>query len=69
MSFKCVVKVSGERGWHSNALRFATEEEAAKYAFDLFGRWALVRETKVVDSTDPVNWKWENDKLVPYADK
>ena len=38
-----------------NALRFATKEEAEAYAKDLMFRWTLVREWRVVESTDPVN--------------
>jgi hypothetical protein len=47
-----------------NALRFATKEEAEGNVFDLSMRWMLVRDTRVVESDDPVNYKWENGKLV-----
>ena len=39
MSYKPQVKVNGE--WNGNGLRFATMEEAASRAKDLFGRWTL----------------------------
>jgi hypothetical protein len=38
-----------------NALRFATRAEAEAYVRDLAWRWTLVRETRVVESGDPVN--------------
>lgn len=38
-----------------NALRFATYAEADAYAIDLAMRWTAVRETRVVESSDPVN--------------
>lgn len=42
--------------WAGNALRFATMLEAEQYAFDLSMRWTLVRDTRVVESDDPVNY-------------
>ena len=48
-----IADASGE--WCGNALRFATREEAEAYARDLFSRWTLVKEFRVVESTDPVN--------------
>ena len=47
---------SGE--WCGNALRFATEPEARNYVNDLAWRWTAVRETRVVESNDPVNYRW-----------
>jgi hypothetical protein len=38
-----------------NALRFATEQEAKDYVFDLAMRWTAVRDTRVIVSEDPVN--------------
>jgi hypothetical protein len=40
-----------------NALRFATEREAQIYADDLAMRWTAVRETRVVASDEPVNYR------------
>jgi hypothetical protein len=44
-----------------NGLRFATREEAESYVSDLSWRWILVRETRVVESDDPVNYKLNSD--------
>ena len=40
-----------------NALRFATEVEAEIWVNDLANRWFAVRETRVVESDDPVNYQ------------
>ena len=44
-----------------NALRFATREEAEANARDLMGRWMLVTAWRVVESDDPVNYRWDNE--------
>ena len=40
--------------WYGNALRFATEVEAAASAEELAGRWTLVRDWRAAPSSDPV---------------
>jgi hypothetical protein len=44
--------------WAGNRLRFATKEEAETYVAEL----SLVRHTRVVESSDPVNYCWENGR-------
>ena len=51
------------------ALRFATREEAEAYVQNLMMRWFTVRETRVVESDDPVNYRWEEGRLVENAVK
>jgi len=51
--------------WAGNALRFATHAEAECYAADLASRWLLVRETRVVESSDPVNYEMRDGVLCP----
>jgi hypothetical protein len=46
-----------------NALRFATKEEAEANVLDLSFRWTAVRETRVVESADPVNYRYVNGRL------
>jgi len=46
-----------------NALRFATKEEAEANVYDLAMRWILVRETRVVESDEPVNYRYIDGKL------
>jgi len=50
--------------WTGNALRFATFDEANAYVKDLYSRWTSVRETRVVESDEPVNYAWVDSKLV-----
>lgn len=49
--------------WCGNALRFATREEAEANVADLRARWIMVVDTRVVESTDPVNYRWVNGTL------
>lgn len=38
--------------WNSNGLRFATEEAASSYGFDLLLRWAGAADTRAVPCED-----------------
>jgi hypothetical protein len=53
-SWKPEVEVDGK--WSTNALRFATEEEAAMSARDLFNRWMLTTNHRATPSDDTVNY-------------
>ena len=57
MSWKAEVIADDSGQWAGNALRFATEAEAKAYVADLEQRWTAVRETRVVESNDPVTPK------------
>lgn len=46
-----------------NGLRFATREEAELYVADLMQRWFLVTDQRVVESDEPVNYRWVDGKL------
>jgi hypothetical protein len=50
--------------WCGNGLRFATREEAEANVANLAMRWFLVRDTRVVESPDPVNYAWIDGRLV-----
>lgn len=52
---------TGERTWSTNALTFATMEEAEAYARDLHSRWRLVRHWRVVLSSTPKSQTVERD--------
>lgn len=56
-SFAPEVIAEANGKWSGNALRFATEAEAAMWAYDLSNRWFAVRDTRVVESDDPVNYQ------------
>lgn len=59
-----VIADSGGK-WSGNALRFATEEEAQIYVADLQRRWFLVTETRVIPSSDPVNYEIKDGRISP----
>jgi hypothetical protein len=67
MSFKPEVIADSSGQWCGNALRFATREEAEANVRDLMMRWFAVRETRVIESDDPVNYRWDEGKLVEIA--
>ena len=67
MSYKVEVLVSGETTWVSNALRFATTQEAEIYGKDLFSRWLAVKEWRITESDEAVNYCIENGNLVPVT--
>ena len=53
-SWKPEVIADGSGTWAGNTVRTATREEAENYVLDLACRWTAVRETRVVESDDPV---------------
>jgi hypothetical protein len=67
MSFKPEVIADSSGQWAGNALRFATREEAEANVKDLESRWFLVTDTRVVESDDPVNYRWVDGHLVDVA--
>lgn len=56
MPFKAEVIADDSGKFVGNALVFETEKEAEDYARDLYSRWTLVREWRVVETTDPVSY-------------
>ena len=54
MSYKAMVRVTGETEFTGNALRFATRYEAESYGCNLQDRWTAAREVRVEESGDPV---------------
>jgi hypothetical protein len=59
MSYKVEVNTVKFGSWDSNSVRFATKEEAVAYGNDLWSRWTAVRDHRVVESDDLVNYRWE----------
>jgi hypothetical protein len=53
-SYKPEVRADSTGTWAGNACRFATRAEAEAYVRDLARRWAAVRDTRVVESSNPV---------------
>lgn len=64
MSWKPEVVVDNSGKWYGNALCFATREEAEANVRDLACRWILVRDTRAVESNDPVNYRYVDGALV-----
>jgi hypothetical protein len=64
-SFKSEVIADNSGKWAGNALRFATESEALTYVKDLKRRWILVTDVRVVESSDPVNYRIVDNCLEP----
>ena len=56
MSWKSEVIADNSSKFAGNALRFATQKEAERYVRDLSMRWLAVRDTRVVESDEPVNY-------------
>ena len=49
--------------WCGNGLRFATKQEALDNVRNLEMRWTAVRDTRVVKSDDPVNYRYSDGQL------
>lgn len=64
MSWKPEVIADSSGKWTPNGLAFATREEAEANVRDLSCRWTAVRETRVVESDQPVNYAWVDGALV-----
>lgn len=56
MSYAPMVRTTDFGPFAGNALRFATEKEAQMWLDDLMCRWFAVTDTRVDESTDPVNY-------------
>jgi hypothetical protein len=67
MSFAAEVIADASGKWFSNAVRFATEAEAQAWAHDRMMRWTAVRDTRVVETEDPVNYRWLDNRLVALS--
>ena len=63
MSFKPEVIADTSGKWCGNALRFATRKEAEANVQDLMMRWFAVRETRVIECDDPVNYRYVGGRL------
>ena len=63
MSFKPEVQTDDTGKWYGNALRFGTREEANAQVQNLMMRWFAVKETRVVECDDPVNYRYVDGRL------
>lgn len=60
MAWKPEVKVQGD--WSSNALVFASRDEASNYAADLWSRWTLCDDYRAVEVEAPVTHEWSGER-------
>lgn len=63
MSYAPEVIADSSGQWAGNGLRFATPEEAQAWLTNLMSRWVLVRDTRVVESPDPVNYRFVDGEI------
>jgi hypothetical protein len=63
MSWKPEVIADATGKWYGNSLVFATEAEARANVADLMFRWTSVRDTRVVESQEPVSHRWKAGRL------
>jgi hypothetical protein len=54
VSYKAEVIADSSGQWCGNGMRFATREEAQRYAASLAFRWTAVRDWRVVECADEV---------------
>ena len=59
-----VQTAGGGSDWNGNDLRFGDRDEAEAYAQDLMWRWTSVKDWRVVESDDPINYVWDAGKAV-----
>ena len=50
--FKAEVQVANDPKWYDNALEFKFKSEAEEYAKDLFQRWTLAIDWRVIEVFD-----------------
>jgi len=65
MSFKPEVQTDDTGKWYGNALRFATSGEAKAQVRELMMRWFAVRDTRVIECDEPVNYRYVDGHLEP----
>ena len=62
MSWKAEVVADNSGRWIGNHMCFATKEVAEAYLRDLKARWKAVRNTRVVESDQRVNYRVVNGR-------
>ena len=66
-SWKPEVIADSSGQWSGNGCRFATKAESDLYVRDLSMRWMAVRETRSVESDDPVNYRIVDGRMESVA--
>ncbi len=68
MSYEGQVIADSTGEWIGNEIRFGTREEAEGYVRNVSINWTLVRETQVVETTDPVTHMLLDGMLIRAID-
>jgi len=63
-SFAGEVIADSSGKFYGNQMRFATKREAENYIANLMFKWTAVRETRVVKTNDPVNYRFVDYQLI-----
>ena len=68
-SWKMEVCVDGT--WSSNAVRFATKQEAEDAGVELLGRWFVPTDSRAAESDDEVNYRFVDGRpeMLPFEAK
>lgn len=70
MSWKPEIETANEPGkFYANNTAFATKEEAETAAKDIFNRWLLAADWRVVESDQPPNYTIIEGKLSPLSEE
>lgn len=62
MSYKTQIKVYDDPEFYDNAVRFASADEAEAYGKNKLWNWTMAEKYRVVESSDPVNYRWDETK-------
>jgi hypothetical protein len=54
--------------WLLNGTRFATPKEARDYVWQLSMNWTAVKDTRVIASDEPVNYRFINGRAEAITD-
>ncbi len=65
MSYKPEIQTMHDEKYYPNATCFATYDEAKSAAQDIYSRWLLATDWRVVESTDPVNYRIKDGVMEP----
>ena len=63
MSYKMEVLTEGK--WSTNSCVYATEREASEAGKELLCRWLVPTDSRAVESTDPVTYRFNFDTYRP----
>jgi len=59
-NYRYEIKVYNEKPFYSNAVVFATNEEADRAGASKLWNWTMAEDYRVVETDDPVNYAWED---------